>query len=302
MLVIDGNGVSTRSFFGTHYNTGEFTESLWASAFLKGLHKLLTRFYAMHSNVVFCIDSPSWRKKVYPAYKDKGIVRDSVYGEYIHSYMDLMTELKRILPIHFIRKVGYEADDLLAYFSRNVQGEPVTIVGNDKDFVQLINNNVTYYNFVNESFLKVKDPALHLHTLICTGDTADNIPSIVPRNTKNKPKFMFGEKTAIKHYKPEDKNNICEQFLLKQLDKKDKDGNTKVVEEDLHLLHRNYKFNEQLIDLSFSPVHEESIILTPARFYDRKAYMAILRRYLPPRELDATFQKMDVILNTLVTA
>ena len=85
MIVIDGQGLAARSFFGTHYNRDSYSEPIFLSAFVKSLLSVLTDLCTFDDEVMFCLDAGSWRKKVFPTYKANrnGLKDRMFYKEYL---------------------------------------------------------------------------------------------------------------------------------------------------------------------------------------------------------------------------
>jgi 5'-3' exonuclease len=295
MLVIDGNGIAARTFFATHYQRGYFDEGIFVSSFLRGFNKLIERFWEYHKQIVFCIDSKSWRHALYPGYKSGRTQKDEIYYKYIDSFLNLIADMQNKIPIIFMKKKNYEADDLLAYFANKYP--IVTLVGNDKDFKQLLAyDGVKYYNFVTDQYISVPDPELELHVLICIGDDADGVPAIVPKNAKGKSAFLFGEKTVPKWYNKAHRNCIDEAYLNKQVKEK------KVTADDIKKMHERYELNKRLIDLSKSPVHNENFVLPDELEYNSRYYVDLLNDNLLAGEAVATAQKMGIIFRNLYNA
>ncbi len=83
---------------------------------------------------------------------------------------------------------GYEADDLIGAFSRRIAaaGHPVVMITGDKDFVQLVSEQVEIWDPMKETALdlqKVRDtfgvePGQMVEVMGLSGDTSDNIPGV----------------------------------------------------------------------------------------------------------------------------
>src|SRR5690606_23607562 len=83
---------------------------------------------------------------------------------------------------------GYEADDIIATYARQAveQGKKVTIVGSDKDLMQLVNDHVRLYDPIKakyigadevfEKFGVMPDKVVDVQAL--AGDSVDNIPGV----------------------------------------------------------------------------------------------------------------------------
>ena len=270
MILIDGNSIAARAFFATHRDTKIFNRDVFVSTFLKSFLKVITDLVDFDTRIIFCIDARSWRKDFYPEYKEnRKSAKDEVpYYQYIAAYEDLAVEMKSLLPIGIMRKVPYEADDLVAYYVRKFENS--IIVSQDKDLKVLTDNkNVMYYNFVEDSMQKVDNPRLFLHRLICAGDGTDNIPSIVPRGEDNKPLFRFGPKTIDAEYSKDAELFINDRFVKTKIGK------------HWEQVKKNYRRNRILIDLDYSPIHDEDLTIDFKPVYSDKNVGQFFGGYMP---------------------
>lgn len=161
--------------------------------YLKMLLKLL-REHKMDLAVI-ALDHPSTtlRKQIYPDYKaNRGRSKD------VKQQLALAREASRALGLMNIESPGYEADDIIATLAKRAEteGMKVVIVSPDKDLMQLVNEQITVFEPMNEKYIDangVKEkfgvpPKLLADYLAMIGDISDNIPGI--------PKV--GGKTAVK--------------------------------------------------------------------------------------------------------
>ena len=92
------------------------------------------------------------------------------------------------LPVHQIGMEKLEADDIIAYLAKRAfdAGKKVTIVSSDKDFLQLVNDNISVYapvkktTFTNDNILeelKVLPENFNIVKALL-GDNSDNIQGI----------------------------------------------------------------------------------------------------------------------------
>ena len=92
------------------------------------------------------------------------------------------------LPVHQIVIEKLEADDIMAYLAKRASnaGKKVTIVSSDKDFLQLIDNNIEVYAPVKKKTF-TKDNILEEIKVLPTnfnivksllGDNSDNLPRV----------------------------------------------------------------------------------------------------------------------------
>ena len=118
---------------------------------------------AKADHVVFALEGHSWRKDFYKPYKaNRKVARDALTEEqqeedklFWETYDELTTFLKEKSNCSVLRCDIAEADDIIAYFSEIIPQKPedkVFIVSSDKDFIQLVNDNVIEQLFVEEGF------------------------------------------------------------------------------------------------------------------------------------------------------
>ncbi|MFH6781745.1 MULTISPECIES: DNA polymerase I [Methylobacterium] len=148
-----------------------------------------------HLAIVFDKSEGSFRKEIFPDYK--GHRPDA--PDDLKRQMPLMRDAVRAFGLHPIELQRYEADDLIATYSRQAEarGAGVIIVSSDKDLMQLVGDLVRFYDF--ESGQKGKpgyrpernlDRAAILErweglgpeqigdALALIGDTSDNVPGV----------------------------------------------------------------------------------------------------------------------------
>jgi len=296
MILVDTNSIAAKAFFATHYNVDRFDEVSFGRAFLNMFLRIVSDLTEFGSELLLCVDSKSWRHEFFPDYKknrDK-IKESTYYAEYKEHFHDMLAEMSLFMPIRVVKKPGYEADDLLAYYVRKFPRS--IVVSNDKDMKQLIDvPKVQMYNFVERSMVRIKDKRFFLHQLICLGDTSDNIPKIIPRGKDGKFVFIFGEKTIEKVYDESDKcilhvsNKDWDKFQDK-LKMSDHD-----FDDLLEAIVCNYKRNARLIDLNYSPVHDENFRTDFKIKYNFKDTTRFLFRYLGDSYSDQV-DRYDVVM------
>lgn len=148
-----------------------------------------------HLAIVFDKSEGSFRKELYPDYK--GHRPDA--PDDLKRQMPLMRDAVRAFGLEPIELIRYEADDLIATYSRQAEarGAGVIIVSSDKDLMQLVGPLVRFYDF--ESGSKGKNgyrPERNLDrdaiiakwegllpeqigdALALIGDTSDNVPGV----------------------------------------------------------------------------------------------------------------------------
>jgi DNA polymerase I len=102
--------------------------------------------------------------------------------------LDMLQDLMEKMGYPIFKAPGYEADDTISTLAKQAtdQGIQVTIVSSDKDFCQLVNENVNMYNLTKAEFVGEAEVYLRygikaeqfLDYLSIVGDTSDNIPGV----------------------------------------------------------------------------------------------------------------------------
>lgn len=126
----------------------------------------------------------SFRNRIYPAYKAN---RDPA-PEDLKRQFQLCRRLTRALGVAEFASKRYEADDLIATWTRRAQaaGRPVTIVSRDKDFAQLLADGDALWDGLDGDrrdaawFIERHGvaPAQWLDYQALVGDAVDNIPGV----------------------------------------------------------------------------------------------------------------------------
>ena len=191
ILLIDGHSIMSRAFYGIPELTnsqGMHTNAVYG--FLNILLKVLDQEQADHLAVAFDVHEPTFRHKMFDAYKG---TRKPMPPE-LHEQIPLMQEVLRSMHIPLLMKGGYEADDLLGTIAKRCQkeGVEVTIVSGDRDLLQLADEKIkiclpktakgvtTVYNYYPDDVKKEwgVTPLEFIDLKALMGDTSDNIPGV----------------------------------------------------------------------------------------------------------------------------
>ena len=142
LLVVDGNSILNRAFYGIRLLTtkdGQFTNAIYG--FLTMLLKIQEDVTPDAVAIAFDLKAPTFRHKAYDGYKSnrKGM------PEELHQQLQPLKELLTLLGYNIITKGGYEADDILGTLSHTckVNGDECVLATGDRDSLQLINDKVT---------------------------------------------------------------------------------------------------------------------------------------------------------------
>ena len=199
IMILDGNSLLFRAFYALpplKTKKGQYTNAVYG--FLSMLYKLIDTYSPEYLCVAFDPEKPTFRHQQYKDYK---ATRQKAPSELVQQFQ----LIRDVLDIHRIKRVeveGFEADDLAGTFAcaAKEQGTDVYLVTSDKDYLQLIDENVkvilTKKGVSNTEEMDLKSmeeeygltPEQFVDLKALMGDSSDNIPGV----------SGVGEKTALK--------------------------------------------------------------------------------------------------------
>ena len=148
--------------------------------------------------IVYCFDheKPSFRSDIYSEYK----ANRSETPEDLKVQIPYVKKLTTALGIPMLEKAGYEADDIigtLCAIGRKKKFK-VVIMSGDKDFAQLVGDDVSLYDpmkdvFYDSSAVQKKwgiTPGQMIDYLSLVGDSSDNIPGVLGIGPKGAMKLL----------------------------------------------------------------------------------------------------------------
>src|ERR1700730_6257886 len=137
-----------------------------------------------HLAVIFDKSEKTFRNAVHPDYKAPRT--DPPDG--LRPQFALIRDAVRAFDLPSIEMLGFEADDLIATYSREAceSGATVTIVASDKDMMQLINERVLMYDTMKDRRIGIPEviekfgvpPAKVIEVQALIGDSSDNVPGV----------------------------------------------------------------------------------------------------------------------------
>ncbi|MBS1272539.1 MAG: DNA polymerase I [Candidatus Marinimicrobia bacterium] len=203
LYLIDGSALAYRAYFAFIRNPLTTTDGRNVSAifgFTNSLLKILRDENPDYISVVFDTPEKTFRHEKYPEYK---ATREKMPDEMADQLGDLkqMTEYMNIPVIEY---PGYEADDVMATLANVAEEEGVTsyLVTGDKDFAQLVNDEIYVYNtsgkgsdpeIWNRDAVKEKFgvfPEQIVDYLALMGDSSDNVPGVPGIGKKTAQKLL----------------------------------------------------------------------------------------------------------------
>ncbi len=231
------------------------------------------------SHVVFCLEGRSWRKDFYVPYKANRAAARAALTEaeqeedqaFWQAFDDFKTFIDEKTNCTVLQHGNVEADDFIARWIQNHPNDKHVVISSDSDFYQLISENVTQYNGIQNQHItldgvfndkgkpvkdkktgeqkQIEEPEYLLFEKCIRGDTSDNVfsayPGVRKKGTKNKVGML--EAFADRNNKGFDWNN----FMLQRWT--DHEG----VE---HRVLDDYQRNRTLIDLTEQPIEIKSVL------------------------------------------
>jgi len=204
MLIIDGNSIMNRAFYGIRLLTnkhGMYTNAIYG--FLNIMLKHTEELCPEYTAVAFDLKAPTFRHKMYSEYKAQ---RKGMPDE-LRMQMPVIKEVLSAMNITVLEKEGYEADDIIGTVSRICKENEVEcyILTGDKDDLQLATDTTKILLTVTKGGATtttemdsddVEDtygvtPLQFIDVKGLMGDTSDNVPGVKG----------IGEKTAFEYIK-----------------------------------------------------------------------------------------------------
>lgn len=191
LLIIDGNSILNRAFFGIKTLTtkdGQYTNAIYG--FLNIFLRQLEEHRPERVAVAFDLPGGTFRNRMYEGYKAnrKGM------PEELAQQMPLVKELIGMLGYQIVTCPGYEADDILGTLSRAAsdQGMESLLLSGDRDTFQLVGNGtVVLYPSVRMGKSEITpmdeaaviekygvSPQAFIDVKALMGDSSDNVPGV----------------------------------------------------------------------------------------------------------------------------
>ncbi len=185
-VLIDGSALIYRAYYAIPSNlrtpSGLSTNAIYGFATM--FRKLMAGRQPRYGAVVFDAPGKTFRDEAYPQYKAE---RASMPDE-LRTQLPWIDKVVAVHRFPTVRVPGFEADDVIGTLARQGanDGMEVLIVSVDKDFAQLINDNVRMFDPFKEvtydaELVRKKwgvPPGKFVDLLALVGDKIDNIPGV----------------------------------------------------------------------------------------------------------------------------
>ena len=199
LYLVDALALAYRSFFalmrtGMRAPDGRPTTAVFG--FAHALLRVVETRGPSHMAIAHDAHGPTFRHEMYPAYK----AQRQPMPDDLRAQIPLVEELAAACGLPMVSLSGFEADDVMATYSRLAReaGLPVYLMTRDKDLMALVGDGIRLFDpgrggerpeEIDPAWVKAKfgvDPSQVRDYLALVGDASDNVPGV--------PKV--GEKTA----------------------------------------------------------------------------------------------------------
>ena len=201
LFLFDAYALIYRAYYAFIKNPRRNSKGLNTSAimgFINTLNEVQTKEKPTHIGVAFDPSGPTFRHIEYPDYK----AQREACPEDIKSAVPIIKEVLNAYHIPVLEVAGYEADDVIGTIATKAgkAGVETYMLTPDKDYGQLVTDNVYMYRPLHDGVYEVMNPesvitkygldntSQVIDLLGLMGDSSDNIPGCPG----------VGEKTAVK--------------------------------------------------------------------------------------------------------
>jgi DNA polymerase-1 len=202
LLLLDGHSLAFRAFYALPEDlaTSDGTHTNAVYGFTAMLIKLLQDERPDYIACSFDLGAPIERVAEFADYKSNR----SAAPDNFSSQMPLIKEVLRVMKMPIFVLEGHEADDIISFLAKRSEeeGVDVRIVTGDRDFFQLVNDNIhVLYNrrgisdIVEMNAKAVQErygipPSKYVDLKALEGDPSDNLPGVPGVGTKTAAKLI----------------------------------------------------------------------------------------------------------------
>lgn len=185
LVLVDGNNIGFGSMTGPLLHSGGKPTN-GTFTFVKKIREI----YLNNKDALILIlwDGRSWRKDLYKEYKEKRTSTEK-QQKAREDYYDQKADMQKaatLLGVSQCFSINMEADDLAEIYSRKWKGDKVTLVSGDQDWIQLVDERVSWFDPIQdrivtaenfEEFTGYKDSEQFVEAKSVLGDK-DEVPGI----------------------------------------------------------------------------------------------------------------------------
>ena len=289
-ILIDGNNILFRSYYATSYSGVIMKNSKgFPTNALYGLINMLNKIIIEEkpTHIMIALDKgKTFRHEKYLDYK----AGRKEMPEELKMQFPVAKEVIESLGIKWIECEGYEADDIIGTFAKEIDRDPEfigTIISSDKDLLQLISEDVDVKLLKSHDYIRMDkqvffdtyqtEPIHMIDLKALMGDSSDNIPGVKG----------IGEKTAIslisKYSSIDNLYNHIDEIKGKTKEKLINDKDACYMSLDIATIYKDVPIDVSLDKLAYNGID-----------YDK--YISILKEL----EFSSLLKKIDVSKNTSI--
>ncbi len=304
VCLIDGSGYIFRAFYALppmHRADGAPTNAVYG--FTSMMINLLQENSCQQIVVVFDAKRENFRNRIYLEYKAN---RMAPPQELIPQFK-LIRSACEALNVDWIEMEGYEADDLIATYTRIAleNGQNVRIISADKDLMQLMQNGVTLHDPMKKKDLTDQDafnkfgvsPDKIIEVQSLMGDSTDNVPGASGVGPKTAAALIqkFGSVENLYQHLDEIKS-------AKQREKLAQDKEKVFISKQLVSLDKNVPVKWELSDFSQKTMDSKKILpfLQENNFPSLVQKISVKFNFTPQKENDIDISK--IVIKEIKTA
>ena len=157
MILLDFSQVMIGSFMAMGRGSVVVEEDLLRHTVLNTVRMYKNQFkeaYDAGGMVICCDSSHNWRKESFPEYnanrKTKRETDTTDWKSLFEFLHEMIDDFRSYFPYKVMKIDKAEADDIIGVLTKECQETPTVIISSDKDFMQLISENILMLNHRNE--------------------------------------------------------------------------------------------------------------------------------------------------------
>lgn len=280
ILVIDGNSILNRAFYGIRplsNKDGLPTNAIYGMVNI--ILKHLDMIKPAYAVVAYDLKSPTFRHKMYDAYKAGRHAMPEELAKQL-PYSKMVCEL---LGLNVIELEGYEADDIIGTIANYATGNGNLhsfVLTGDRDSLQLINDNITVLlsgnkdtvNFDTAAFVEKYGvtPDTFVDVKALMGDSSDNIPGVPGIGEKTALKLISDFNSLDAIYENIDDTRIAKGVRQKLIDNKD----SAYLSKKLAQIELNTPLNRSFDDIKYNGLNKPELL----KLFTELEFGALIKR------------------------
>ena len=289
LFLIDGSGFIFRAFYALPPLTNPQGIPINAVyGYCNMILNIYEKFKPEQMIVVFDTKKKTFRSDIYKEYKSN---RTDPPEELIPQF-SIIRDATDALQIPRLEIDGYEADDIIATYTKQAEekGVSVTIISSDKDLMQLVNKNTKMYDSMKDNIIGAKEvkekfgvePSKVIDVQALAGDRIDNIPGVSGIGVKTAAELInnFNSLENVLAKVNEIKQSKRRQILIDEKDKA-------LISKKLVTLKCNVDIKKYDFNL-FQGINQKKAL----KFFEKHGFKNLISRFTKKEKKDSTNQSL----------